>query len=100
MKIDIKGFSGDAGDKGNIRTVVFRDKIPECPMKSALYEIKGKAVEGSEISSQHEPSVNLETKRAHLRDAWRLNYIPSLRANYCEYGLDEEAEKVIQEATS
>jgi len=35
-----------------------------------------------------------------IRNARKLNYIPSLRLNYREYGIDEEAKKAIQEIAS
>jgi hypothetical protein len=32
-----------------------------------------------------------------LRDAKRLDYVPSLRVNYRKYGLDEDTKKAIRE---
>jgi len=46
------------------------------------------------------PSLSKEELWRILRNARKLNYIPSLRLNYRKYGLDEESKKAIQEIAS
>lgn len=49
------------------------------------------------------PRLSLRSKEElwkALLDAEKLNYIPGLRLNYREYGLDEETKKAIQEIAS